>query len=88
MCQCSRISSNVEFFELFVRNLELKQESGDGRDIESSHLLFRQSGAKLNADPILHCLRSLHEFDKGIFGLRLNPSHVEIGAHANVPSPR
>ncbi len=64
-----------------MQNLEFEQESADGRAIESSHLLFKQPGARLNADPILHCLRCLHELDKGIFGLTLNPRHVEIGAH-------
>ncbi len=79
--QCSRILSNVDFLELYVRNLEFEQESADGRAIESSHLLFKQPGAKLNGDRILHCLRCLHQFDEGIFGLTLNPRHVEIGAH-------
>ncbi len=55
-------------------------ESTDGRAIEPSHLLLKQPGARLNVDPILHCLRGLHKFDKGIFGLTLNPRHVEIGA--------
>ncbi len=79
--KCSRILSNVDFLEFYVRNLEFEQESADGRAIESSHLLFKQPGARLNADPILHCLRCLHEVDKGIFGLTLNPRHVEIGAY-------
>ncbi len=78
---CSHILSNVDFLELYVRDLEFEQESADGRAIELSHLLFNQLGARLNADPILHCLRCLHEFDKGICGLTLNPRHVEIGAH-------
>ncbi len=64
-----------------MQNLEFEQESADGRAIELSHLSFKQPGTRLNADPILHCFRSLHEFDKGIFGLTLNPRHVEIGAH-------
>ncbi len=34
--QCSRILSNVDFVELFVRNLEFEQESADGRAIESN----------------------------------------------------
>ncbi len=63
-----------------MRNLEFEQESADSRAIESSHLLFKQPGAKLNADPILPCLRCLHEFDKGIFGFTLNSRHVGIGA--------
>ncbi len=70
--------SNVEFLELYVRNLEFEQEFADGRAIESSHLLFKQPGARLNADPILHCLRCLHKIDKGIFGLTLNPRHVGV----------
>ncbi len=64
-----------------MRNLEFEQESADGRAIESSHPLFRQPGAGLNANPIPRGLLCLHEFDKGIFGLTLNPRHVEIGAH-------
>ncbi len=79
--QCSRILSNVVFLELYVRNLEFKRESADGRANASSHLLFKLQRARINADPILHCLRCLHELDKGIFGLTLNPRHVEIGAH-------
>ncbi len=66
---------------MYVRNFEFEQESADGRAIESSHLLLKQSGARLNAGPILHWLRCLHEFDKGIFGVMLNPRHVDIGAH-------
>ncbi len=54
--QCSRILSNVDFLELYVRNLEFKQESADGRAIEASHLLFKQPEVRLNADPILNCL--------------------------------
>ncbi len=64
-----------------MRNLEFEQESAHSIAIESSHLLFKQLGARLNADLILHCLRCLHELDKGIFGLTLNPRLVEIGAH-------
>ncbi len=79
--QCSRILSNVDFLELHVRHLEFEQESTDCRAIESSHLLFKQPGARLNADPILHCLRCLYDVDKGKFGLTLNPRHVEIVAH-------
>ncbi len=79
--QCSRILSNSDFLELYVRNLKFEQESADGRATEASHLLFKQSGARLKADPILQCLRCLHEFGKGIFGLTLNPRHVKIGAH-------
>ncbi len=79
--QCSCIISNVDFPELYVRNLEFEQESADGRDIESSHLSLKQPGARLNADAILHCLRCLHEADKGIFGFTLNPRHVGIGTH-------
>ncbi len=54
---------------------EFEQESADDRVIQSSHLLFKQPGARCQ------CLRCLHEFDKGIFGLTLNPRYVEIGAH-------
>ncbi len=36
--QCSRILSNIDFLELYVRHLEFEQESADGRAIESSHL--------------------------------------------------
>ncbi len=79
--QCSRVLSNVGFLELYVRHLEFEQESADGRAIESSHLLFKQPRARLNADPILHCLRCLHEVDKGKFGLTLNPRHEQIMAH-------
>ncbi len=79
--RCSRILSNVGYLGLYVRHLEFKQESTDGRAIASSHLLFKQSGVRLYAEPIVHCLRCLHEFDKSIFGLTLNPRHVEIGAH-------
>ncbi len=79
--QCSRILANADFLEMYVRNLVFEQESADGRAIESSHLIFKQPGARLNADPILYCLCCLHEFDKGIFGLTLNPRHVEMGAH-------
>ncbi len=78
--QCIRILSNVDFLELYVRNLEFEQESADDRANELSHLLFKQPGTRLNADPILQCLRCLHEFDKGIFGLTLNLRHVEIWA--------
>ncbi len=53
--QCSRILFNVYFLELYVRNLEFEQESAHSIAIESSHLLFKQPGARLNADPILHC---------------------------------
>ncbi len=84
--KCSRILSNVDFLELYVRNLEFEQESADGRAIGSSQLLLKQPRARLNADPILHCLRSLHEFDKGIFGLTLDPRHVEIGHASSAPS--
>ncbi len=76
--QCSRILSYVDFLELYVRKLEFEQESADGRAIGSSHLLLKQPRARLNADPVLHCLRSLHEFDMGIFGLTLDPRDVEI----------
>ncbi len=79
--QCSRILFNVDSLDLYVRNLEFEQESADGRAIESSHLLFKQPGTRLNADPILHCLRCLHEVDKSIFGLPLYPRHVETVAH-------
>ncbi len=79
--QCSCILSNVDFLKLYVWNLEFEQESTDEIAIESRHLLFKHPGARLNANPILHCLRCLNEFDKGIFGLMLNPGHVEIGAH-------
>ncbi len=79
--QCSRILSNVDFLELYVGNLEFEQESADGRAIESGHLLFKQPGARLNADPILYCLRCPHEFDKDIFGLTLNLRNVEKGTH-------
>ncbi len=34
--QCSRILSNVNFLELYVRNLEFKQESVEDRAIVSS----------------------------------------------------
>ncbi len=78
--QCSRILSNVDFLELYVRTLEFEQESIAGRAIESSHLLLRQPGARLNADTILHVRRCLNEFNKGILGFTLNPRHVEIGA--------
>ncbi len=36
--QFSRILSNVDFPELYVRNSEFEQESADGRAVESSHL--------------------------------------------------
>ncbi len=62
--QCSRILSNVDFLELQVRHLEFEQESADGRAIESSHLLSKQPGPSLNADPIIHCLCCLHHWKK------------------------
>ncbi len=80
MHQCSYILSNVDFLELYVQHLEFEQESASGRAIESSHL-FKQPGARLNANPILHCLRCLHKFDKGLFEFTLNPRHVGVGAH-------
>ncbi len=65
-----------------MRNLEFVQESADGRAIESSQLLLsKRSGARPNAKPILHCLRCHHEVNKSIFGLILNPSHVDIITH-------
>ncbi len=79
--QCSRILCNVDFLELYVRNLEFVKESADGRFIASSYLLSLRSIARLNADPILRCQRCHHEVDKSIFGLMLNPRHVEIMAH-------
>ncbi len=72
--QCSPILSNVDFLELPVRHLEFEQESVDGRAITSSHLLSKQPGARL------HCLHCLHEVDKDIFQLTLNPRYVEIMA--------
>ncbi len=64
-----------------MRHLEFKQDSADGRATESSHLLSKHPGARLNADPIIHCLRCLHEVDNRVFGFTLNPRHVEIMAH-------
>ncbi len=81
LCHPSRILTNVDFLQLLVRHLEFEQESADNRAFESSYLSSEQPGVMLNADPILHCLRCLHEVGKGIFGLTLNPRHVEIMAH-------
>ncbi len=69
-----------------MQHLEFEQGPAGGRAMESSYLLFKQPGARLNADPILHCLRSLHEVNKGIFELTLNPRHVEIGHTSSTPS--
>ncbi len=79
--QCSRMLSNVAFLELHVRHFEFEQESADGRAIETSHLLSKQPGARLNTGPILYCLRYIHEVDEDIFGFMLNPRHVEIMEH-------
>ncbi len=79
--QCSRILSNVDFFELHVRHLEFEQDLADSRAIESSHLLSKQPEARLKADPIPHYLRCLREVDKGIFGLTLSLRHAEIMQH-------
>ncbi len=49
-----------------MRHLEFEQESADGRAIGSSQLLLKPPGARFNAGPILHCLRCLHEVNKGI----------------------
>ncbi len=67
-----------------MQHLEFEQGPAGGRAMESSHLLFKQPGAGPNADPILHCLRSLHEVNK--FELTLNPRHVEIGHTSSAPS--
>ncbi len=60
---CSRILANVGFLALHVRH-----ESADLRTNESGRLSSEQPGARLNAYPNPHCLRCLHEFDKGICG--------------------
>ncbi len=59
--QFSRILCNVDFLEWQMWHFEFEQESTDSRAMESSHLLFKQPVARLNADPILHCLRCLHD---------------------------
>ncbi len=76
--QCSR---NVDFFESCMRQLEFEQDPTDERTNESSHLSSAQLGTRPSADPIVHCLRCLHEVDKGIFGPTLNPRHAVIIAN-------
>ncbi len=63
--------SNVDFLELYVRNLEFEQEFADGRAIKLSHLLLKQPGARLNADPMLHCLAASVNSLRAYLGSRL-----------------
>ncbi len=79
--QRSRILCSVDFLESHVRQLEFELELSGGRALESKHISPGQLGSRPNADPIPQCLCCLHEVDKGIFGLTLNPRHVEIMSH-------
>ncbi len=67
--QCSRILSDVDSVEPHVRQLEFEQESAHISALESSQISPDQLGARLNAGPILHCLRRLHGVGKSIFEL-------------------
>ncbi len=64
-----------------MRQLEFEQDPADRRTNESSHLSPVELGTRPNADPILHCLRCLHEVDMGILGLTLNPRYAVIMAN-------
>ncbi len=48
--------------------------------LQAADSWLNEVGTRTNADPTVHYLRCLHEVDKGIFGLTLNPRHVVIMA--------